>query len=585
MDTPRVAGRAKARGRSCHRGRRFGHLKTNGARQVWWRRWQHNLLSPNGNLFSNWGNVRIGGTKTCSSWICMLLASYIAVYGCIEQSNDLLKVCNLTTDFHLNLFEVHQVVPARVKPPQWLQKSRRWRDAAKKLVRRTTLGLGGTFCWPLVIYDRLKKLCIEWLLNHYWMTIDYWLLTIDYWLLTIGINEYKYKCNHRRAQPRVAVTTSMNMDQHQSTEDTNRRGEKQMAMGQNPGSLVSPNLPVNGCSSPQILGPKVLTQTQICVPEIQIQIFPSFTPLPRSAAETDPTGPRSSFVPWLNWHFGRARRYRFIHCKSNTSCFDILWYSIYWITPCSGSVCGAVIPEDSLTWGANCHNPWMMCCLAEDGCGRMPSTSKPPAEARTHWTAAVYTGRGVTIPSGCCYLWCGTCTKWSQVIPRFTCPVPGVVHVNVNISRLQSAPGLLQRSWMASASRWTCNGAGWWPDHHGPQRLDPNFKQKHMNHYTGFPWTFNTCNYHVCQMLPVTSHSIDRSIHLWMFPKVCAKRVYAQICHLRLKCLKDDDNQWQWSSMIIETRGPLAQDAPTRSRKHTSIKPHMWNDLKISIDI
>ena len=163
--------------------------------------------------------------------------------------------------------------------------------------------------------------------------------------------------------------------------------------------------------------------------------------------------------------------------------------------------------------------------------------------------------------------------------------VPGVVHVNVNISRLQSAPGLLQRSWMASASRWTCNGAGWWPDHHGPQRLDPNFKQKHMNHYTGFPWTFNTCNYHVCQMLPVTSHSIDRSIHLWMFPKVCAKRVYAQICHLRLKCLKDGDNQWQWSSMIIETRGPLAQDAPTRSRKHTSIKPHMWNDLKISIDI
>ena len=60
------------------------------------------------------------------------------------------------------------------------------------------------------------------------------------------------------------------MDQHQSTEDTNRRDEKQMAMGQNPGSLVSPNLPVNGCSSPQILGPKVLTQTQICVPEIQI---------------------------------------------------------------------------------------------------------------------------------------------------------------------------------------------------------------------------------------------------------------------------------------------------------------------------
>ena len=146
---------------------------------------------------------------------------------------------------------------------------------------------------------------IESLLN------DYWLLTIDHWLLTIGINEYKYKCNHRRAQPRVAVTTSMNMDQHQSTEDTNRRDEKQMAMGSKPGSLVSPNLPVNGCSSPQNIGPKGFNPDPNLCPEIQIQIFPSFTPLPRSAAETDPTGPRSSFVPWLNWHFGRARKISF----------------------------------------------------------------------------------------------------------------------------------------------------------------------------------------------------------------------------------------------------------------------------------
>ena len=43
----------------------------------------------------------------------------------MQHSNDFLKVCDLTSDFHLDLFEVHQVVPVRVKPPQWLQQSLR----------------------------------------------------------------------------------------------------------------------------------------------------------------------------------------------------------------------------------------------------------------------------------------------------------------------------------------------------------------------------------------------------------------------------------------------------------------------------
>ena len=265
-------------------------------------------------------------------------------------------------------------------------------------------GLGGTFCWPLVIYDRLKRLCIERLLNEYWMTID--------------INEYK--CNHRWAQARVAVTPSMNMDQHQSTEDTNRRDEKQMAMGQNPGSLVSPNLQVNGCSSPQILGPKVLTQTQICVPEIKIQIFPSFTPhwhaqllkltLPDLVAALCP-----------DWIDTLGEPEDIVLSTVRPTCNVSIFFDTVFIELLHVAAAYVALWSPKILWpeASTATIPgWCVAWLKTDvdACHLPPNLPLRPELTELLQSTQAGASRFLA-DAAASYLWCGTCTKLSQVIP------------------------------------------------------------------------------------------------------------------------------------------------------------------------